>query len=150
MTSPRIEDLAASFRRHLRAAKKAERTITIYGQSIRFFCDWLAAQERPATLDQLTRHAIQAWMVDLGERGNEASTLATRLRGLRRFCRWLVMEGELEKAPTEGVEMPARTEKPVHVLEAEQLQALIKACAVPRGSPASGTGRSSTAGAMKS
>jgi hypothetical protein len=45
-----IDDLAASFRRHLRAAKKADRTIVLYGQSIRFFCDWLTANGRPATL----------------------------------------------------------------------------------------------------
>lgn len=132
-SSPRIDDLAASFRRHLRAAGKAERTIVLYGQSLRFYCDWLATQDRPATLDQLTRHSISAWLAHLMEAGNEVSTVATRLRGLRRFCRWLVSEGEVDKAPTEGVEMPAKVEKPVRVFTDVELGKLIKACSVPRG-----------------
>lgn len=131
MTSPAIADLAASFRRHLRAAKKAERTIVLYGQSIRFFCDWLDAQGRPATLDQLTRHAVTAWLADLAER-NDASTVATRLRGMRRFCRWLVTEGEADKPATEGVEIPARVDKDVRVLSVDELKRIMKACAVPR------------------
>lgn len=133
MTSPQLADLAASFRRSLRAAGKADRTQVLYGQSIRFFCDWLAAQGRPATLDQLNRHAISAWLAHLIEAGNEPSTVATRLRGMRRFCRWLEAEGEVEKAPTAGVEMPAPSEKPVRVLTDGELEALVKACRVTKG-----------------
>lgn len=131
--SPQLSDLAASFRRSLRAAGKADGTLRLYGQSIQFFCDWLTAQGRPTTLDQLNRHSISAWLADLIERGNEPSTVATRLRGMRRFCRWLVIEGEVEKAPTEGVEMPAKTDKPVRVFTDEELGKLLKACQVPRG-----------------
>jgi site-specific recombinase XerD len=132
VSSPAITDLAASFRRSLRAAGKADRTQVLYGQAIRFFCDWLVAQGRPTTLDQLNRHAISAWLADLAERV-DVETVRTRLRGMRRFCRWLVVEGELDKAPTEGVEMPAPSEKPVRVLTDEELARLLKACAVPRG-----------------
>ena len=56
----RLEDLLASFRRHLRAASKAPRTIELYSQSVRYFSNWLVAHDRPATLDELTRHAIYA------------------------------------------------------------------------------------------
>lgn len=132
MESPKIDELAASFRRHLRAAGKADRTQVLYGQSIRFFADWLVAQGKPATLEQLTRRNISDWLADLAER-NEPGTLAARLRGLRRFCRWLVVEGELEMAPTEGVEMPQRPLKPVRVLSEDELARVLKACAVPRG-----------------
>lgn len=132
MTSPHIDDLASSFRRHLRAAGKADRTITLYGQSIRFFCEWLTAHGRPTTLDELTRHAISAWLADLADRV-DIETVRTRLRGMRRFCRWLEAEGEVDKAPTVGVEMPSASEKPVRVLTEEELARLIKACAVPRG-----------------
>jgi hypothetical protein len=37
----RLEDLLASFRRHLRAAAKAPRTIELYSQSVRCFSRWL-------------------------------------------------------------------------------------------------------------
>lgn len=131
-TGPLIEDLAASFRRHLRAAGKAPRTIVLYGQSIRFFCDWLTAHDRQLTLDQLHRHAISAWLADLSERVDVA-TVRTRLRGMRRFCRWLVAEGELDQAPTEGIEMPALPEKPVRVFTDDEIKKLLKTCAVTKG-----------------
>jgi len=36
--------LAASFRSALRGARKADRTIVLYGLSVRMFWDWLTAQ----------------------------------------------------------------------------------------------------------
>jgi hypothetical protein len=38
----RLEDLLASFRRHLRAAAEAPRTIELYSQSVQYFSRWLA------------------------------------------------------------------------------------------------------------
>jgi hypothetical protein len=37
--------------------------------------------------------------------------VGTRLRGMRRFCRWLVTEGELEVAPTDGIEIASSPDK---------------------------------------
>lgn len=133
MTAPSLDDLRASFRRSLRAARKAERTIVLYEQSIRFFCDWLAARGRPATLDEFTRANISTWLAELSDRGNEASTILTRHRGLRRFGRWLVAEGEIERAPTEAMELPVPIDRPPRVLTDDELTAILKACQVPRG-----------------
>jgi site-specific recombinase XerD len=130
----RLEDLLASFRRHLRAASKAPRTIELYSQSVRYFSQWLTAHDRPATLDELTRHAISAWLAELAETC-EPSTVATRLRGMRRFCRWLVAEGEVAKAPTDGIEIATAPDKPVPILSDEEISALLKTCAVGRGRP---------------
>jgi site-specific recombinase XerD len=133
VTSPHLDDLAASFRRSLRAAGKADRTLVLYGQSVRFFGDWLEAAGRPRTLDQFTRHAVTAWLADLAERGQEPGTVRTRLRGLRRFARWLHAEGEVDTPPTEGVEMPEPGDKPVRVLSDEELAALLATCKVGKG-----------------
>lgn len=132
MDTPHIEDLQASFRRHLRAIGRAPRTIVLYERSIGFFREWLKARGRPETLDQMTRHAISAWLADLQEL-NDASTVAMRFRALRRFSRWLVSEGELEKAPTEGVDVPQRTDKPVKIVSEDEWRRLMKACARPKG-----------------
>ena len=102
----RLEDLLASFRRHLRAAAKAPRTIELYSQSVRYFSRWLTDRGREPVLDELIRHAVAAWLAEHAETC-QPSTVGTRLRGMRRFCRWLVAEGELEVArPTaeEGLE----------------------------------------------
>ena len=101
----RLEDLLASFRRHLRAASKAPRTVELYSQSVRYFSRWLAERDRPETLDELTRHAISAWLAELAETC-QPSTVATRLRGMRRFCRWLVVEGEVTRRPPRGSRSP--------------------------------------------
>src|SRR4051812_47113953 len=128
----RLEGLLSSFRRHLHAAHKAPRTIELYSQSVRYFSRWLAEHDRPATLDELTRPAISAWLAELSE-NCQASTVATRLPGMRRFCRWLVVEGELDKAPTEGIEIASIPDKPVPILSDAEITALLKTCAVGRG-----------------
>nr|MBA2530706.1 phage integrase N-terminal SAM-like domain-containing protein [Nocardioidaceae bacterium] len=110
-----IADLAASFRRHVRAEGRSERTATVYGQAIRFHSAWLVAQGRTATLDELSRAGIRNWLSELAD-VLEPSTVRTRYKGLRRFCRWLVAEGELEVDPMVGLEVPHVVDRPVPVL----------------------------------
>ena len=143
-----LDDLLASFQRHLRAAAKAPRTIELYSQSVRYFSLWLAGKNRPATLEELTRHAISAWLAELAETC-EPATVAMRLRGMRRFCRWLVTEGELEKAPTEGIEIASSPDKPVPIQSDQEVAALLKACAVPAGSRGCSPAASSSAAATR-
>jgi site-specific recombinase XerD len=54
---------------------------------------------------------------------------------MRRSCRWLVTEGELEVAPTDGIEIPSPPDKPVPILTDDEIAALLKTCAVDRGRP---------------
>ena len=75
----RLEDLLASFRRHLCAAAKAPRTIELYSQSVRYFSRWLTDRGREPALEELTRHAVSAWLAELAETA-EPSTVGTRLR----------------------------------------------------------------------
>lgn len=124
-----IADLAASWRRDMRAADKAERTIELYGQSVRFFLDWLTAQHRPGTVDQLTKHAIASWLESLHERGNQPQTVLTRYKGMRRFTRWLLAEGEVAKDPMANLEQPKPQMKAVPVLTDAEIERLLKTCA---------------------
>ena len=116
----RLEDLAASFARHLRAEGKAPRTAVIYGQSVRFFSAWLVAQGRDPVLTELNRAAIREWLAQLAEM-REASTVRTRHKGLHRFCAWLVGEGELDANPMTGLDAPMPKDKPVPVLSDEDI-----------------------------
>jgi site-specific recombinase XerC len=90
----------------------------------------VAHRGREPVFDELTRHAISAWLAELAETA-EPSTVGTRLRGMRRFCRWLVTEGELEVAPTDGIEIATSPDKPVPILSDDEIAAL-------PGSPRSG------------
>ena len=59
----------------------------------------------------------------------------TRLRGIRRSCRWLVSAGQVAKAPTDSIEIAAAPDKPVPILTDEEITALLQTCAVGRGRP---------------
>ena len=124
----RLDDLATSFRRDLRAEGRSERTAVVYGQAIRFYSAWLVEQGRPATLDELERAAIRAWLAELADRF-EPGTVRTRYKGLRRFCRWLHAEGEIAVDPMANMEVPKVVDKPVPTITDEDLAKIIKACA---------------------
>lgn len=126
--SERLDDLFDSFARDLRAAGKADRTITIYGQSLRFFCDWLTERDRPLTVDSLTKHAVSGWLAELAERGQSDNTILTRFRGMRRFTRWLLAEGEITDDPMKNLERPKPTDKPVPIITDEEITRLLKTC----------------------
>lgn len=120
-------DLAASFRRELRAAGKAERTIVLYGQSIRFFADWLMEQGRRPDTDALSKHTIIGWLESLRD-SRSPQTVLTRFKGLRRFVRWAAAEGEIETDPMAGLEQPNAPAKPVPIVSDEEVARLLKAC----------------------
>jgi len=82
----RLDDLAASWRRDLRAAGKAERTITLYGQSVRFLADWLERQGRSPDVAALTKYTISAWLEDV-RGGHAGHPTVRRVRGPARAGR---------------------------------------------------------------
>ncbi|GGO70685.1 tyrosine-type recombinase/integrase [Nonomuraea cavernae] len=120
-----LEDLAASFARDLRASNKAERTITLYLQSVRYFGDWLKERDLPQTLDSLTKSNLTGWLGDLSAK-NATSTVLTRFRGMRRFVRWLLAEEEITSNPLANIEPPRPPETPVPVFTDAEIAALIK------------------------
>jgi site-specific recombinase XerD len=125
--SARLQDLHKSFDRHLRAEGAADRTIVLYGMSIRFFSRWLEAQGRTATLDELNRAAIREWLATLAD-VHAPGTVRTRYKGLSRFCGWLVAEDEITEHPMKALSPPTPKDKPVPVLTDAELTALLKAC----------------------
>ncbi len=122
-----LVDLSGAFSRHLRAEGRSPRTGTLYGQSIRFFSDWLTAQGVEPTVDNLTRDNVRAWLAELAD-AKAPGTVLTRWRGLRRFCGWLVDEEIIDRHPMKGMAQPAVPAAPVPVLTDADLEALVKAC----------------------
>lgn len=123
----RLDDLARSFARHLRAKGRAERTVVLYGMSVRMFSEWLEAQGRPPVVDELNRAAIREWLAGLAET-REPGTVRTRYRGMFRFCGRCVDEGELAENPMRTLKQPEASLKPVPVLHDEELTALLRTC----------------------
>lgn len=122
----RLQDLSASFGRHLRAEGISDRTIALYNQAIKQFSAWLVEQDREPVVDELNRAAIREWLATLADK-REAGTVRMRYRGLHRFCGWLVDEDELDEHPMKTLSPPVPKSKPVPVLTDDELNRLIKA-----------------------
>jgi site-specific recombinase XerD len=128
-----LDELAASFRRDLRADGKASRTITIYCESVALFGHWLIDRHRPGyvpTAADLTRDNIRGFLVWLRDDQHRApATRSIRFASLRRLCRWAVAEELIPANPMTGMEQPQVPETPVPVLPDDDIAAMIRACA---------------------
>jgi site-specific recombinase XerD len=127
VTEP-LETLRGSFNRSLRVEGKADRTLVLYGQSIRYFSAWLERNGDPADLTGLTRDNVLSWLDHLRGRGLATGTIRTRWRGLRRFANWLLSEGIINADPLAGIEVDKPEPPPVPILTDEELTALLVAC----------------------
>lgn len=123
-----LAELLPSWELALRAERKSPATVKSYGDGVRRFLSWCAAEGWPALLDRATVNAFVASMLD---NGAEPATARSRQLSLRRFAAWLVEEGELPTDPLLGLRAPKLDVKVVDPLTEGQLKALLKACAGP-------------------
>lgn len=123
------EAARASFLRHLRAGNKSPRTIETYLDAVDLFGRFLAEHGMPAAVDTIRREHIEAWLVDLAERGQAPATVSNRYRSLHSFFAWLVDEDELTRSPMDRMRPPQVPEQPPAILRDDELAALLRACA---------------------
>lgn len=117
----------ASFRLHLAAENKAERTIRAYTEAVRWFAAaHLLCQTSKARWEQVDKQDVQRWMVHLLGHYSEAYAYQ-QYRALQQFFRWLAAEDELPD-PMARLRPPRVTEKPVPFFTSVELSELEKAC----------------------
>jgi site-specific recombinase XerD len=117
-----------SFRRHLRAANKAQRTIVGYLDALTQLDRFLDRMGMPRSVGAIRREHLEAFMVDMQERGLTPSSVANRYRSLRVFFNWLVSEEEITRSPMERMTAPIIPEVPVPLLTQRQVEALLATC----------------------
>ena len=120
-----IEDAAASFQRHLRAANKAPRTITGYLDAVTRFGRYLADVGMPRDVTAIKREHVESWVVAMQDAGHRPASVANRYRSIRVFFNWLVNEEEITRSPMEKMSAPAIPEIPVPLLQPEQVDQLL-------------------------
>jgi len=81
---PDLALLVDSWLLDLRAERKSAQTIKAYGDSVRSFLRWCAANDEDPVLD---RRRLARWVDSLLEAGNAAATARVRQLGVRRFLR---------------------------------------------------------------
>ena len=126
--APDLAALLPSWELHLRAERKSPQTVKVYGDGVRTFLRWCAAEGRPAVLD---RPAVTGFVAALLDAGAEAATARSRHLSLRRFSAWLLEEGEQDSDELLSVKPPKIDVKVTPILSEDQVRALIRACAGP-------------------
>lgn len=79
------------------------------------------------TLDGVTRNDVRAFAVAL-QRHKEPATVANRVRSLKVFFKWAVVDRLIEDDPMTGFKTPHVPEKPIPVISEGDLKALLDTC----------------------
>jgi site-specific recombinase XerD len=125
---PSVSDLAASFRRHLRAANRSPKTIATYLESVEQFAAFATSAGMPSEAGRVTREHVEAWEVSLQDAGKKPATVSNRHRGLAAFFRWLSEEGEVTRNPMERMRPPIVPEPETAILSEDELHDLLATC----------------------
>lgn len=94
----------------LRAAGRSQKTIETYHDSVKILQQFCVERRMPALVALSTEH-LREFLTALYAKGNKASTVSVRFRGLQRFYRWLLAEGERADDPLARLSAPKVPEK---------------------------------------
>jgi integrase/recombinase XerD len=130
-----LADLAASWRNHLEAERKARGTVRAYLSGVEAFTAWHEAQAPglPVVASSLDRKTASAFLADLLGGGTAPATARLRYQALRQFAAWLAAEGETETDLLLGSKPPRLDKRRVDSLAPDEVTALIRACRAPAG-----------------
>jgi site-specific recombinase XerD len=123
--SPNLAELLGSWELHLRAERKSPQTVKAYGDGVRAYLNWCAANDKPAVLD---RRLIREFIDGLLTSGAKPATAVSRHLAVRRFSGWLAEEGEQASDPLLGLRSPKLDNPVIEPLTDDQLRAMLKAC----------------------
>jgi len=114
------------------------RTLKWHQLVLSYLIDFLESQQKVTRLVELEATHLRAWMVSLerepSARGKPraARTLRCYAQSMHAFCHWLYEEKYVEENPAERVKLP-KLEKPlIRIIEFEEFEALLDACAAPQ------------------
>lgn len=120
-----LAELLSSWELHLRAERKSPRTIQVYGDGVRAYLGWCAANDKPPVLD---RRQLREFIDGLLVSGAKPATAVARHLAVRRFSAWLAKEEEQATDPLYGLHAPQLDKPVVEPLSDDQLRAMLKAC----------------------
>jgi site-specific recombinase XerD len=122
-----LRGLLGSWELHLRADRKAARTIDNYLEGAGQLVDFLDATGMPAPAHRIRRDHIEAFVVHLIET-RSPSTAGNRFRAIQQLFRWLADEGEIPVSPMERMKPPRVDEPEVPVVSDVDLRKLLDTC----------------------
>jgi site-specific recombinase XerD len=129
MAPHRVDELARSFERHLRAGNKSPRTIETYLEAVRQFAAYLASDNSDGSrrLAEAQGKDVEGFIAELLGK-HKPATADNRYRSLFAFYKWLEMEEETPH-PMRKLSPPSVPEQPVPVLDEGQVRRPLAVCA---------------------
>lgn len=122
-----LERLLPSWELHLRAERKADKTLDGYLSAGRQLADFLRSQGMPTDVGAIRREHIEAFIVHLLNTRSPA-TANNRYRAIQQFFKWLAEEGEIPSSPMANMSPPKLDSPEVPVMAEADVKALIAAC----------------------
>lgn len=107
-----MEESLAAFLRSLESKNRSAATIKAYRTDILQFLIWLKENNLAAESPQHVERAdIIEFLASLSHRNMSGISRARKLASLREFFRYLMLNGTLDKAPTDGVDTPRKEKR---------------------------------------
>jgi site-specific recombinase XerD len=113
--------LLRSFARSLRARNRSPRTISSYLEAVRLLSQHADGRD----LLSLRPRDIEAFLADQLDH-HRPTTAAVRFRSIQQLYRWAMEEDLIQRSPMAGLRPPAIPEEPVAVLDAADLNKLLR------------------------
>ncbi len=81
----------------------SDHTIIAYGNDLTQFQHYLRERYETDTLEKSMAIHVRSWMVSLVEQGMTARSINRKVVSLRRYYRWCIREGRIQKNPVDGL-----------------------------------------------
>ena len=121
-----VDDLREEFLASCRAKNLSERTVEWYEEKIRRFAEW-CSQEGAADAASLTASHLDAYLIELKDRGYAPQTVRGFAQVVKTLCRFGYRRGFLARDLAFDLEMPKVPQRIIRTFTDDQLAALLAA-----------------------
>ena len=125
--SPEFGYVASSFDLYLQSVGRADETISSYMAAVHQLVVFVQNRYKRPTIDLVTRNDVRAFAVSLMAH-KEPATVANRVRSLKQFFKWAVVDQLIEVDPMIGFATPRIPEKPIPIVSEDDLKLLLDTC----------------------
>jgi len=121
--------MAGAFRRYLQSEMNASpNTVLAYWRDLEQFVRMVwEDREAPFPWDTVDRTVARSYLAGLHKGGLSSPTIHRKISSLRRFFRYLIRRGRLEKNPFAGISGPVRARRLPKVLSVAEVERLLGA-----------------------